>query len=194
MRKSLLLFIDNFDSFTYNLIQYFHILGIQTRVVRNQALTVEECLDTSPRYIVIGPGPGAPHQAGISKALIQACAGKIPLLGVCLGHQALAEAYGGRIIRAKFPMHGKTSAIFHTNTGVFQAIPQGFLATRYHSLLVEKESLPPCLSITAQTETGEIMGLRHRDFELEGIQFHPESILTEQGFALLRNFINKKEI
>lgn len=189
--ESLLLFIDNFDSFTYNLIQYFQQLGAQTHVVHHRAISVSDCLDLSPRYLVIGPGPGNPSQAGISKSLIQTFAGKIPILGVCLGHQAFAEVFGGDVVRAQEPMHGKTSAIFHTKTGIFQNIPQGFLATRYHSLIVKRESLPACLEITAQTAEQEIMGLRHCLWDIESVQFHPESILTEHGFLLLRNFLDK---
>lgn len=186
----MLLFIDNFDSFTYNLVQCFQILGIETRVVRGQSKPVHECLALCPRYVVIGPGPGIPSQAILSKELIGACAGKIPLLGVCLGHQALAEFYGGVVRRAQAPMHGKTSAIFHQNSGIFQGIPQGFTATRYHSLIVEETTLPSCLEVTARADTQEIMGLRHPLFCQESVQFHPESILTEHGFSLLRNFLD----
>lgn len=190
----MLLFIDNFDSFTYNLVQYFQILGIETCVVRNQAKSVDECLALCPHYVVIGPGPGTPSQATLSKELIEAYAGKIPLLGVCLGHQALAEFYGGIVKRAHAPMHGKTSAIFHQNSGIFQGLPQGFKATRYHSLIVEEATLPSCLEVTARADTQEIMGLRHRLFHQESVQFHPESILTEHGFALLRNFLDKPSL
>lgn len=165
-------------------------LGIETIVVRNQTKTVQECLALCPRYVVIGPGPGAPSQATLSKELIIACAQKIPLLGVCLGHQALAECYGGIVKRAQMPMHGKTSPIFHQNQGIFRALPQGFAATRYHSLIVEESTLPACLEITAKADTLEIMGLRHRFLPQEGVQFHPESILTEHGFSLLRNFLD----
>lgn len=186
----MLLFIDNFDSFTYNLVQYFQILGIETCVIRAQSQSIHECLALCPRYVVIGPGPGAPSQATLSKELIASCAGKIPLLGVCLGHQALAEFYGGIVKRALVPMHGKISPIFHDNKGIFQQIPQGFSATRYHSLIVEEESLPSCLEITARTDTKEIMGLRHPVFLQESVQFHPESVLTEHGLALLKNFLN----
>jgi para-aminobenzoate synthetase component 2 len=186
----LLLFIDNFDSFTYNLVQCFQILGIETCVVRGQSKTLQECLALHPRYVVIGPGPGTPSQAILSKELILATAGKIPLLGVCLGHQALAEIYGGFVKRAHVPMHGKTSVIFHHNQGIFQGIPQEFIATRYHSLIVEETTLPACLEITARTDTNEIMGLRHRSFAQESVQFHPESILTEHGLSLLRNFLD----
>lgn len=182
--------IDNFDSFTYNLVQSFQILGIETWVERNHRLTIQECLLRCPQYIVIGPGPGTPTQAGLSKALIQACAShNIPVLGVCLGHQAIAEVYGGQVIRASYPMHGKTSPILHQQQGVFKTLPQGFLATRYHSLIVEKTSLPACLEVTAYTSTGEIMGLRHRSFKIEGVQFHPESVSTEYGLSILKNFL-----
>jgi anthranilate synthase/aminodeoxychorismate synthase-like glutamine amidotransferase len=186
----LLLFIDNFDSFTYNLVQCFQILGIDTCVVRGQSETIQACLARCPRYVVIGPGPGTPSRALLSKELIIACAGRIPLLGICLGHQALAEVYGGSVERAQIPMHGKTSLIFHHHEGVFNGLPQGFTATRYHSLIVNEISLPPCLQITAKADTQEIMGLRHRLFALESVQFHPESILTEHGLFLLKNFID----
>jgi anthranilate synthase/aminodeoxychorismate synthase-like glutamine amidotransferase len=186
-----LLFIDNFDSFTYNLVQCFQILGIQTRVVRGQSLSAQACLDLRPHYVVIGPGPGVPSQATLSKKLIEQCAHRIPLLGVCLGHQALAEYYGGVVKPAHVPMHGKTSAILHTQEGVFRELPQGFAATRYHSLIVEESSLPPCLEVTARAEdTQEIMGMRHRSLKQESVQFHPESILTEHGLSLLENFLD----
>ena len=186
----MLLLIDNFDSFTYNLVQCFQILNIDTCVVRGQSQTVQECLALRPSYVVIGPGPGTPSQATLSKELMIACAGYIPVLGVCLGHQALAEIYGGFVGRAKVPMHGKTSPIFHINEGIFSGLPQGFAATRYHSLIVDETSLPPCLQITAKTDTQEIMGLRHRLFALESVQFHPESLLTKHGPSLLRNFLD----
>ncbi len=166
-------------------------LGADVRVVRNQALSIQECLDLNPRHLVIGPGPGTPSQAGISKALINAFAGTIPILGVCLGHQAIGEVYAGEVVRAAYPMHGKTSAILHDGCGVFHHLSQGFLATRYHSLLVKRDSLPSCLHISAQTSGGEIMGLRHCLYDIEGVQFHPESIMTEQGMPLLRNFLDK---
>lgn len=166
-------------------------LGIETQVRRGHILSIEECQALSPRYLVIGPGPGAPSQALFSKQLILNYAGKIPILGVCLGHQILAELYGGVVKRAKVPMHGKTSAIFHNNQGLFHHLPQAFSATRYHSLIVENASFPPSLEITAWTETNEIMALRHRSFACEGIQFHPESILSEHGLTLLKNFINQ---
>lgn len=165
-------------------------LGIQTLVIRGQSKSIEECLALCPRYIVVGPGPGLPSQATLSKELITASAGKIPVLGICLGHQALAEIYGGIVKRALMPMHGKTSSIFHQNEGIFRGLPQGFAATRYHSLIVEEATLPLCLEITAKTNTQEIMGLRHRSFPQESVQFHPESVLTEHGFSLLRNFLD----
>jgi anthranilate synthase/aminodeoxychorismate synthase-like glutamine amidotransferase len=186
----LLLFIDNFDSFTYNLVQCFQILGIETCVVRDQSQTVQQCLAHRPSHLVIGPGPGTPSEAILSKELMIACAGRIPILGVCLGHQALAEIYGGFVGRAKNPMHGKTSSIFHINKGLFHGLPQGFAATRYHSLIVEEKEVPPCLEITARADTHEIMGLRHKVFAIESVQFHPESILTHHGLDLLRNFLD----
>lgn len=185
----MLLFIDNFDSFTYTLVQYFQVLGVETTVVREGAKSVDECLTLNPRYIVIGPGPGAPSQAKLSKDLISISSHNLPLLGICLGHQALAEYYGGVVDRARKPMHGKTSSITHTGEGLFFGIPQGFSATRYHSLIVQEANLPDCLEITAWAENREIMGLRHRHLKQQSIQFHPESILTEWGFTLLKNFL-----
>lgn len=170
--------------------QCFQIIGVETLVIRGQSKTVQECLALGPTHVVIGPGPGTPSQASLSCALISACAEKIPLLGICLGHQALGAVYGGVVKRAPIPMHGKTSAIFHQNQGIFQGIPQGFMATRYHSLIVEEETLPPCLEITARSDDQQIMGLRHRFFAQESVQFHPESILTEYGLALLINFLD----
>src|ERR1700733_15272253 len=186
----MLLLIDNYDSFTYNLVQAFQILGIEVAVVRNDAATTEKCLEMKPTHIVISPGPGNPTESGISKDIIRGCLlKKIPLLGVCLGHQCLAAVFKGKIIPSPLgPMHGKTSLIFHNNKGIFKNIPNGFIATRYHSLIVERASLPPELEITAETNEGEIMGLRHRDLPLEGVQFHPESILTSVGTLLLQNF------
>jgi anthranilate synthase/aminodeoxychorismate synthase-like glutamine amidotransferase len=186
----LLLFIDNYDSFTYNLVQCFQMLNIEVAVVRGRAKTAEECLALDPHYLVIGPGPGAPSQATLSKQLMTACAGTIPILGICLGHQALAEQYGGIVERAHYPMHGKTSSIFHQNQGIFRGLPQGFAATRYHSLIVDEASLPSCLEITARTDNQEIMAIRHRQFPMEGVQFHPESVLTLCGPSLLRNFLD----
>lgn len=185
----MLLLLDNFDSFTYNLVQSFQVLGVDVQVRRSSPLSVQECMDLKPHWIVIGPGPGAPFQAGISNALIVAAAGKIPLLGVCLGHQCLAEVYGGKVVRAQRPMHGKSSRIEHDDVGVFKGMPQEFSATRYHSLVVESGGLPACLQVTARSEDGEIMGLRHCEFALEGVQFHPESVMTEQGMLMLKNFL-----
>lgn len=188
----MLLLIDNFDSFTYNLSVMFEVQGVETRVVRHNALSIAECLALGPRALVVGPGPGDPSQAGISKELLAAAADKIPILGVCLGHQCMGEIFGGRIVRAKKPMHGKTSRILHDGRGLFTDLPQGFIATRYHSLVVERSSLPSCLQISAETDDGEIMGLRHREFpHLEGVQFHPDSVLTTQGSALIQNFLKE---
>lgn len=186
-------FVDNFDSFTYNLVQALRVLGAEVTVKRNNAITVEEVLASAPDHLVIGPGPGTPDNAGIATALIRACLGTIPLLGVCLGHQALAVACGGRIVRAGVPMHGKTSPIAHTSTGVFSAMPNPFPATRYHSLVVERETLPPCLEVTAETADGEIMGIRHRAHLAVGVQFHPESILCPAGPTLLSTFLRLKK-
>jgi anthranilate synthase component 2 len=190
----MLLMIDNYDSFTYNLVQYLGELGAEVRVVRNDELSLEDALALAPERVVISPGPCTPNEAGISVALIKALAGKVPILGVCLGHQAIGQAFGGRIIKAPQVMHGKTSPILHTGVGVFSGLPSPFEATRYHSLVIEEESLPACLEVTAWTETatGEreaIMGVRHRELAIEGVQFHPESILTRHGHDLLRNFI-----
>lgn len=185
----MLLLIDNFDSFTYNLVQAFEKLGEPVKVVRNHALTVEECLGLRPDYLVIGPGPGNPSGAGISKKLIQAAKGIYPILGICLGHQAIGEVYGGKIVRASHPMHGKVDSIFHQNQGIFEGLPEQFLVTRYHSLLVDRATLSEMIQITATTSSGEIMGLRHRLFPLEGVQFHPESIATQFGESLLQNFL-----
>jgi anthranilate synthase/aminodeoxychorismate synthase-like glutamine amidotransferase len=184
-----LLVIDNYDSFTYNLVQYFGELGVDAHVVRNDAITPEAIDDLHPRAIVISPGPGAPCDAGISVPVIQRYGGILPVLGVCLGHQAIGEAFGGRIVRAGRIMHGKTSPIRHDGRGVFRGLPDPFEATRYHSLLVERASLPPMLEVSAWTAEGEIMGLRHREHVIEGVQFHPESILTSEGKALLANFL-----
>ena len=190
----MLLMIDNYDSFTYNLVQYFGELGQEVKVVRNDALTVDEIARSAPARIVISPGPCTPDEAGVSLEVLEKLSGKLPILGVCLGHQSLGQAFGGKVVRAKSIMHGKTSPIHHTGKGVFAGLPNPFEATRYHSLVVEKDSLPDCLEITAwtQTEDGgfdEIMGLRHRSLDVEGVQFHPESILTEHGHDMLRNFL-----
>jgi len=184
----MLLMIDNYDSFTWNLVQYFGELGEAVRTVRNDAITLDEVAALAPARIVISPGPCTPAEAGISLPLIERFAGRIPILGVCLGHQAIGAAFGGRVVRAKQVMHGKTSPIRHDGVGVFRGLPDPFIAIRYHSLAVERESLPGCLEVTAWTDDGEIMGLRHRELAVEGVQFHPESILTEHGHALLRNF------
>ena len=181
--------IDNYDSFTYNLVQYLGELGAQVRVFRNDELSCEELLDLSPSHIVISPGPCTPDQAGISLPLVEKAAGRVPLLGVCLGHQAIGQAFGGRVVRARQIMHGKASRIRHDGGGVFQDIENDFVATRYHSLAVERASLPACLAVTAESEDGEVMGLRHRELPVEGVQFHPEALLTEHGHRMLQNFI-----
>jgi len=185
----MLLMIDNYDSFTYNLVQYFGELGQDVRVHRNDEITVDEVAAMRPDHIVISPGPCTPNEAGISVATIQRFAGQIPILGVCLGHQSIGQAFGGRIIRAKQLMHGKTSLVHHNDTSVFRGLPNPFTATRYHSLVIERESIPDCLEITAWTDDGEIMGVRHKTLAVEGVQFHPESILTEHGHAMLGNFV-----
>jgi len=185
----MLLMLDNYDSFTWNLVQYLGELGASVRVVRNDAITLDEVEALQPERIVISPGPCTPNEAGISVPLIRRYAGKIPLLGVCLGHQAIGQAFGGRIIRAQRVMHGKLSSIVHDGRGVFRGIPSPFTATRYHSLAIERSSLPPVLDVTATSEDGEIMGVRHREFAVEGVQFHPEAILTEHGKKLLANFL-----
>ena len=185
----MLLMLDNYDSFTWNLVQYLGELGASVKVVRNDAITLDEVEALQPERIVISPGPCTPSEAGISVPLIRRFAGKIPLLGVCLGHQAIGQAFGGRIIRAQRVMHGKLSSIVHDGRGVFRGIPSPFTATRYHSLAIERSSLPPVLDVTATSEDGEIMGVRHREFAVEGVQFHPEAILTEHGKKLLANFL-----
>lgn len=190
----MLLMIDNYDSFTYNLVQYFAELGAEVEVVRNDAWTVEQVAARAPRQIVISPGPCTPNEAGVSMEVIRTLGGRIPILGVCLGHQSLGQVYGGEVVRARTIMHGKTSLMHHRGAGVFRNLPQPFEATRYHSLVVRRESLPECLEMTAWTEhadgsVDEIMGLRHRELAVEGVQFHPESILTGVGKDLLRNFL-----
>jgi anthranilate synthase component 2 len=185
----MLLMIDNYDSFTYNLVQYLGELGEDVRVFRNDQITLEEIARLAPRRIVVSPGPCSPKEAGISVAAIRGFAGRIPILGVCLGHQSIGAAYGARIVHARSLMHGKTSTIRHTGVGVFRGLPDGFTATRYHSLAIERESLPACLEVTAWTDDGEIMGVRHKEHAVEGVQFHPESILTEHGHRLLENFL-----
>ncbi len=188
----MILVIDNYDSFTYNLVQYLGELGAEIEVVRNDELTVEGIIKKNPDQILISPGPCSPKEAGISVETIKQLAGKIPILGVCLGHQSIGYAFGGDIIRAKQLMHGKTSQITHDGKGVFKGLPNPFKATRYHSLVIKRETLPDCLEITATSEDGEIMGVRHKTLPIEGVQFHPESILTESGKALLKNFLESK--
>ena len=185
----MLFILDNYDSFTYNLVQYFGELGADPMVRRNDEITVEELDALKPERICISPGPGTPADAGISEAIIRELGPRVPVLGVCLGHQAIGEVYGGEVVRAGRLMHGKTSPILHTDNGVFAGLPSPFEATRYHSLVVRPESVPACLEVNAQTPEGEIMGLRHRDFPIHGVQFHPESILTTEGKRLLENFL-----
>jgi len=190
----MLLMIDNYDSFTFNLVQYLQTLGAEVRVVRNDAMTVAEIDALAPERIMISPGPGTPDQAGVSLEVIRVLGPRIPVFGVCLGHQSLGQAYGGDVVRAKTIMHGKTSRIRHSGKGVFAGLPDGYEATRYHSLVVAQDTLPDCLEVTAWTENedgsiDEIMGLRHKAHPVEGVQFHPESILTEHGHALLKNFL-----
>ena len=185
----MLLMIDNYDSFTYNLVQYLGELGEDVRVFRNDEISLAEVEALQPLRIVLSPGPCTPNEAGITLALIERLGGKIPMLGVCLGHQAIGQAFGGKVVRAKQVMHGKTSQIEHSGQGVFRNLPADFVATRYHSLVIEEESVPACLEITARSEDGEIMGLRHRTLPIEGVQFHPEAILTEHGHRILENFL-----
>ena len=192
----MLLMIDNYDSFTFNLVQYLQMLGAEVRVERNDALTVEQIRALSPSHIVISPGPCTPNEAGVSLEMIERLGPTTPILGVCLGHQSIGQAYGGTVVRAGRIMHGKTSRIRHRGTGVFAGLPDGYEATRYHSLVVDKGSVPEALEVTAWTENPdgsmeEVMGLRHREYPVEGVQFHPESILTEHGHALLRNFMSR---
>jgi len=192
----MLLMLDNYDSFTYNLVQYLQTLGAEVQVVRNDAMSVDQIEKLAPAQIVISPGPCTPNEAGVSLELIERLGQRIPILGVCLGHQGIGQAYGGDVVRAKHIMHGKTSRIRHEGKGVFAELPDAYEATRYHSLVVDKATLPDALEITAWTENGdgsfdEIMGLRHREFPVEGVQFHPESILTEHGHALLKNFLEQ---
>ncbi|OFZ90752.1 MAG: anthranilate/aminodeoxychorismate synthase component II [Betaproteobacteria bacterium RBG_16_64_18] len=185
----MLLLIDNYDSFTYNLAQYLGELGAEVKVLRNDAVDVAGIAALAPERIVISPGPCTPDEAGVSLAAVREFAGRIPLLGVCLGHQAIGQAFGGRVVRARTLMHGKTSPVRHDGRGVFRGLPTPFDAGRYHSLAISREGLPECLEISAQTEDGEIMGVRHRALAVEGVQFHPESVLTEHGHALLKNFL-----
>ncbi len=186
----MLLMIDNYDSFTYNLVQYLGELGQEILVFRNDQVSTDEIEEMRPERIVISPGPCTPKEAGISVDLIKRFSGKIPILGVCLGHQAIGEAFGGEVVRAGRLMHGKTSMIHHDGKTIFQHLPNPFEATRYHSLIVKRETLPACLEISAETKEGEIMGLRHQEFPVEGVQFHPESILTKAGKDLLKNFLS----
>lgn len=178
--------VDNYDSFTYNLVQAFQVLGKRVLVVRNDSVE----LDFQPDYLVIGPGPGKPENSGISKALMRSYLSKIPILGVCLGHQCIAELFGGTVGRALYPIHGKTSSVVHVGKGIYEGIPQHFRVMRYNSLIVQEASLPPCLEISAKTPEGEIMGLKHREYVLHGVQYHPESIATEYGLKLLQNFLS----
>ena len=186
----MLLMIDNYDSFTYNLVQYFGELGADVHVYRNDQITVEQMAALEPQHVVISPGPCTPNEAGVSVDAIKYFAGKIPLLGVCLGHQSIGQAFGGRIIHARHIMHGKTSMIHHADKGVFAGLNNPFEATRYHSLIVKRETLPECLEVTAWTDEGEIMGVQHREHPVHGVQFHPESILTVEGKKLLQNFLD----
>ena len=185
----MILVLDNYDSFTYNLVQYLGELGAEVKVLRNDEATVDEVARLRPEKVVISPGPCTPNEAGISLALIERLAGSVPILGVCLGHQAIGQAFGGKVVRAAQVMHGKVSRVRHDGRGVFQGLPADFVATRYHSLAVERGTLPEALQVTAQAEDGEIMGLRHRAFAVEGVQFHPEALLTEHGHKMLGNFL-----
>ncbi|MFZ4985889.1 MAG: anthranilate synthase component II [Blastocatellia bacterium] len=187
----MILIIDNYDSFTYNLVQYLGELGADLRVVRNDQVTTAEIEKLSPQKIVLSPGPGTPDEAGVTLEVITTFAGRIPLFGVCLGHQAMGQAFGGRVVRAPYLMHGKTSRILHDGRTIFRGIDNPFIATRYHSLIVERDSLPDTLEVSATTSDGLIMGLRHRQYECEGVQFHPESIMTLEGKRLLRNFLER---
>lgn len=190
----MLLMIDNYDSFTFNIVQYFGELGADVKVLRNDEIDVAGIAELNPRHLVISPGPCTPKEAGVSVAAIEAFAGKLPILGVCLGHQSIGQAFGGKIVHARSVMHGKTSPIRHASTGVFSDLPDPFEATRYHSLVIERASLPECLEVTAWTEhdgdVDEIMGVRHRELDVQGVQFHPESILTEHGHRMLKNFLD----
>ena len=188
-KKIKLLMVDNYDSFTFNIVQYFGELGAEVEVFRNDEITLEAIAARQPDRLVISPGPCSPAEAGISVAAIQHFAGKLPILGVCLGHQSIGAAFGGKIVRAQELMHGKTSVITTTQEGVFAGLPEKFTVNRYHSLAIERASCPPCLKVTAWTDDGEIMGVRHTELDIEGVQFHPESILTEHGHAMLKNFL-----
>ncbi len=186
----MLLVIDNYDSFTYNLVQYFGELGAEMKVVRNDKISLEEITDLAPDLICISPGPCTPNEAGISCDVIREFGGKIPILGVCLGHQSIGQVFGGNVIRAAELMHGKTSVVKHEGTSIFKGLPESFTATRYHSLIVQRDTLPDCLEVTAETDDGVIMGLKHKEMEIHGVQFHPESILTEHGKEMLKNFLD----
>ncbi|HEX2649685.1 MAG TPA: aminodeoxychorismate/anthranilate synthase component II [Burkholderiales bacterium] len=185
----MILMLDNYDSFTWNLVQYLGELGAEVCVVRNDEVSVEEIEKRKPSHLVVSPGPCTPNEAGVSLAAIERLAGRVPILGVCLGHQAIGQAFGGRVVRAQRVMHGKNSTVRHDGKGVFAGLPGDFSATRYHSLVVERGSLPECLAVSAESEDGEIMGLRHRELPVEGVQFHPEALLSEHGHAILKNFI-----
>jgi anthranilate synthase component 2 len=187
----MLLMIDNYDSFTYNIVQYFGELGEDVRTVRNDEISLNDINELRPDRICISPGPKSPADAGVSVEVLKQFAGKLPILGVCLGHQAIGAAFGGKVVRAKQVMHGKTSLIAHTGEGVFKGLPSPFTVIRYHSLAIERASLPDCLEVTAWTDDGEIMGVRHKEFDIEGVQFHPESILSEHGHALFKNFLER---
>lgn len=188
----MIILIDNYDSFTYNLVQYLSMLGESVEVYRNDKISVQEVEDKGPERIVISPGPCTPSEAGISCELIAHMAGKVPILGVCLGHQSMGQVFGGKVVRAGRLMHGKTSPIHHDNKTIFEGLPNPFEAIRYHSLLVERESLPDCLEISAESDQGEIMGLRHKHYPIDGVQFHPESVMTGPGMDLLRNFFKRE--
>lgn len=187
----MLLMIDNYDSFTYNIVQYFAELGQEVAVYRNDDIHIDEIAALKPQYLVIGPGPCSPKEAGISIAAMQHFAGKLPIMGICLGHQTIGEAFGGRIVRAQSLMHGKTSPVRHLNKGMFANLPNPVTCTRYHSLVIERNTLPDCLEITAWTDDGEIMGVRHKKLPIEGVQFHPEGLLTEHGYDMLSNFLQE---
>jgi len=192
----MLLMIDNYDSFTFNIVQYFGELGADVQVYRNDEITVAQIAEMNPQHLVISPGPCTPNEAGVSVEAIKTFAGKLPILGVCLGHQSIGQAFGGDIVHAREVMHGKTSPIFHADTGVFSDLPNPFQATRYHSLVIDKATLPDCLEVIAWTEregqVDEIMGVRHKEYDIQGVQFHPESILTEHGHQMLKNFLDHK--
>ncbi|PDH29458.1 MAG: anthranilate/aminodeoxychorismate synthase component II [Puniceicoccaceae bacterium MED-G31] len=186
----MLLVIDNYDSFTYNLVQYFGELGVKQKVYRNDSISVEQAIDLQPERIMISPGPCSPNEAGVSLEIIESFAGKVPLLGVCLGHQSIGQHFGGKVVRANRLMHGKTSPVLHQEKDLFKGLPNPFEATRYHSLIIEPNSLPDCLQVTASTKEGEIMGIAHKELPIWGVQFHPESVATKKGMRILENFLN----